>query len=64
MSGVMRKQACFTYAKTKTQISCAVTGQLISAFVLAAQIVQLLYFLNPKFQLSSQLLSLYSSVCV
>ena len=29
----------FAYAKTKTQMSCAVTAQLISAFVFATQIV-------------------------
>ena len=58
----MRKQSA--YAKTKTQISFAVTAKLISAFVCALWIVQLLYFLNPKFQASSQLLCLYSSVCV
>ena len=52
------------YAKTKTQISFAVTAKLIIVFVFAIRIVQLLYFLNPKFQASSQLLCLYSSVCV
>ena len=35
--------------------------QLISTFVFATQIVQLLFFLNPKFKASSQLLCLYSS---
>ena len=54
----------FAYAKTKTQISCAVTSQLISAFVFAMWIVQSLYYLNPKFQASSHLLWLYSLVCV
>ena len=54
----------FAYAKTKTQISCAVTAQLISAFVFATRIVQFLYFLNPKFQVSSHLLWMYSLVCV
>ena len=38
----------FAYAKTKTQISFAVTAKLISAFVLATRIVQSLYFLNTK----------------
>ena len=38
------------YAKTKTQISFAVTAKLISAFVFAIWIVQYLYFLNTKFQ--------------
>ena len=40
----------FAYAKTKPQISCAVTAQLISAFVFATWIVQSLYFLNPNFK--------------
>ena len=35
----------------------------ISAFVFATQIVQSLFFLNPKFQASSQLLWLHSLVC-
>ena len=63
MSRVVRKPA-FAYAKTKTQISFAVTAKLISAFVFATRIVQSLYFLNPKFQASSHLLWLYSAVCV
>ena len=54
----------FAYAKTKTQISFAVTAKLVSAFVFATQIVQSLYFLNPKFQASSHLQWLYSLVCV
>ena len=33
-----------------------VTAKLISAFVFATRIVQSLYFLNPKFQVSSDLL--------
>ena len=60
----MRKPAFCIYAKTKMQISCAVTAQLISAFVFAIQIVQSLHYLNPKFQASSYLLWLYSLVCV
>ena len=40
------------------------TAKLISAFVFAIRIVQSLYFLNPKFQASSQLLWLYNLVCV
>ena len=54
----MRKPA-FAYAKTKTQISFAVTAKLISACVFATWIVQDLFFLNPKFQASSNLLWLY-----
>ena len=45
-------------------MSLAVTAKLISAFVFATQIVQSLYFLNPKFQASRHLLWLYSPVCV
>ena len=51
-------------AKTKTQISFAVTAKLISTFVFATLIVQFLYFLNPNFPASSHLLCLYSLVCV
>ena len=40
----------FANAKTKTQISFAVTAKLISAFVFATRIVQSLFFLNTKFQ--------------
>ena len=54
----------FAYAKTKTQISFAVTAKLISAFVFATRIVQSLFFLNPKSQVSNNLLWLYSPVCV
>ena len=38
MSCIMRENRLFAYAKTKTQISCAVTAQLISAFVFATWI--------------------------
>ena len=54
----------FAYAKTKPQISFAVTAKLISAFVFATRIVHFLFFLYPKFQASSPLLWLYRSVCV
>ena len=39
MSLIVRKPD-FAYAKTKTQISCAITAQLISTFVFTTQIVQ------------------------
>ena len=52
------------YAKTKMQISCKVTVQLISAFIFATLLLQSLFFLNPKFQASSHLLWPYSLVCV
>ena len=54
----------FAYAKIKTQIRFAVTAKLISAIFFATWIVQSLCFLNPKFQVSSHLLWLYSPVCV
>ena len=50
------KTGFFAYAKTKAQISFAVTAKLISAFVFATRTVQFLFFLNPKFQASSPLL--------
>ena len=48
------------------QMSFAVTAKLNRAFVFAKWIVHLQFFcfLNPKFPLSSCLLSLYSPVCV
>ena len=59
------KKRIFAYAKTKAQISFTVTVKLISTFVFTTRIVQFFFFfLNPKFQVSSHLLSLYSSVCV
>ena len=50
--------------KQRRRISFAVTAKLISAFVFATQIVQFLFYLNPKFQASSHRLWLYSPVCV
>ena len=50
------EKAVFAYAKTKTQISFAVTAKLISAFVFATRIVQSLCFLNTKLQASCHLL--------
>ena len=51
----------FAYAKTKAQISFAVTAKLISAFVFATRIVQFM-FLNLKFQASIHLLKLHKPV--
>ena len=39
-------------------------SKLISAFVFATRIVQLLFYLNPKFQASSSFLCLYRPVCI
>ena len=50
------REKTYAYAKTKAQISLAVTAKLISAFVFATGIVQFLFYLNPKFKLSSFLL--------
>ena len=63
LSHIIRKPV-FAYAKTKAQINCALTAQLISAFVFATRIVQFLFFLNPKFQASGHPLCLYRLVCV
>ena len=60
----MRENRIFANANAKTQISFAVTVKLISAFVIATQIEQSLFFLNPKFQASSHVLWMYSPVCV
>ena len=60
----MRENGIFAYAKTKAQVSCAVTAQLISAFVFASKILQFLFFLNLKFQAPNHLLRLYRPVCV
>ena len=46
----------FAFAKTKTQISFAVTAKLICVFVFATQIVQYFFFLNTKFQASRHIL--------
>ena len=63
MSGVVEKRF-FAYAKTKAQISFAVTAKLISAFVFTTRIAQSLSFLNPKFQASNHLVWLYSPIGV
>ena len=54
----------FLHMRKQTHISFAETANLISAFVFASQIVQSIYFLNPKFQASNHFLQLYSLVCV
>ena len=60
---VMRKPD-IGYTKTKAQISCKVTAQLISAFVFPTRIVQYVFLLNPKFHASSLFLRLYRPVFV
>ena len=54
----------FAYAKTKTQISFAVTAKLISVFVFTTRIVHSLSFLNTKFQASRHFVRLRSLICV
>ena len=56
--------ALIAYAKTKAQISFAVTEKGISTFVFTTRIVQFGFFLNPKFEASNFLLWLYRLVCV
>ena len=63
MSRVMRKPDFSLCEKKKVEISSAVTAQLISTFVFAKQIVQVLFYLNLKFQASSPLQWLHNSVC-
>ena len=57
------QQAICEPHREKTGFMC-LTAQLICAFVFATQILQFLFFLNPKFQASSHLLWLHRSVCV
>ena len=57
------KPGFFACAKTKAQISFAVTAKLISAFVFATRKLQSLFFLNPKFQ-ATRLLCLHSPLGV
>ena len=52
----LRENLHFAYVKTKTQISCAVTAQLISVSGFATRIVQFFYFLYTIFQTSNHLL--------
>ena len=60
MTGTLSK-----YKQTKQmQISCAITVQLISAFVFATPIVQFLFYLNPKFQASRCFLRLQAGLCL
>ena len=63
LSLVTRKPA-FCIFENKDADQLRSTAQLISAFVFATQIVQSLYYLNPKLQASSHLLWLYSPICV
>ena len=59
------KTFSYAYAKTKAQISCKVTAQLISNVVFATKIVKSLYSPNSKFPATSHLLWTYNSlVCV
>ena len=51
LSRVIRKPD-FCHAKTKAQISFAVTAKLISAFVFATRIVHFFFVLNLKFSAS------------
>ena len=61
LSRLMRKPTICIYAKTKAQISFAVTAKLISAFVFAKGIVQSIPLLLVA---SSIFLCFRSSVCV
>ena len=54
----------FRLCDNKAQISCAITAQLITAFVFATQIVQFLLHLYLDNQYSTFLLWVYRPVCV
>ena len=54
----------FANVKTKTQISCALTAQLICAFDFATRMVQSILLLNPNVQASWLFLRLYRPVYV
>ena len=56
-SHYMRKPTICIMRNQRQQISFAVTSKLICAFGFATGIVQLLFFLNPKFPASSILFS-------
>ena len=51
MNELRHEKNGFLHMRKKMQISLAVTAKLISVFVFATQIVQSLYFLNPKSKL-------------
>ena len=61
-----KKKQIFAYidTKTKLQISCVVTAQLISTFVFATWLVQFFLYLYPNFQDSSFHLLVSRPVCV
>ena len=56
LNRVMKNPLIFAHAKSKAQISCTITAQVISTFIFATQIVQSLFFL-----LKSGIASLYLS---
>ena len=57
------EEICFLHRQKQRRIAGRLPAHLISAFVFTTQIIQSLYFINPKFQVSSHLLRLYSQVC-
>ena len=58
------EKTTFCICENKGADQLRITAKLISPFVFATWIVQFLYFLNPKFPVSSHVLFLYSSVSV
>ena len=62
--GLVMRKPDFAYAKTKEAAQLCSTAQLISSFVLATRIVQLLVCVYPEFEDSSFLLLLYRPDCV
>ena len=60
----MRIMRNFAYGKIKTQISSAITAQLISAFIFTIRMIQFLFFFYINFHDSSFLLCVCRPVCV
>ena len=63
LSRIVRKSA-FCICKNKGADQLHGNREADHVFVFATQIVQSLYFLNPKIQASRQILWLYSQFCV
>ena len=61
---ITRRKPDFCLCKNKGTDQLCRNCQLISAFVFATQILQWLFFFNPKFQPFSHLLYVHMPICV
>ena len=50
LSCAEHEKSFLAYVITKTQISCALIAQMISAFAFASQVLTSLFFFSSKFQ--------------